>query len=142
MRPIEFIATIANGIIKPPMNLHHFLSANEGKQVRIVLSWSLKKRSIKQNAFWFGPVIQCVRDWLRDQGYNLDANETHEYLIRHVWKYTDVMMIEGVPFERRLSSTKLSTGEWERMIEITRQWAAERGFILPMPNEDSIKGEP
>lgn len=135
---IEFTATIDNGALVPPMHYKPFMKANAGKQARVSLSWNTKKRSLRQNSFWFGPVLSAVRNWMHEQGYNFSAEETHDYLVRHVWKHTEVVMVENTPYERRLSSTKLSTADWEKMIDITRLWASERGFIVPFPNEEGL----
>lgn len=135
MRSIEFVANIHNAHLVPPPQYTRFMKQQEGKQVRATISWNLKKRSQPQNRFYFGPVIQCVREWLNEQGYNFDATETHEFIVRHIWKYTEVTMIDGVPYEKRLSSTKLSTKDWEDNIEKVRQYGAEHGFFVPFPNE-------
>jgi hypothetical protein len=137
MRSVEFTATICCGVLVPPLQFTSFLRANDGKQARVVLSWHLKKRTTKQNRFWFGCCIPVIREWLLDQGINLDAEETHEFCVRHVWKHTEVVFVGDVPFERRLSSTKLSTKEWEERIEVSREYFGEKGLPLPYPNEAS-----
>lgn len=106
-----------------------------GKKIRLTIEEAGNTRTPPQNRFWFGVCIPVIRDWFYEQGYNFDATDVHEYMVRKVWKCTEVMFIEGEPYERRLSSTKLTTVEWEQRIDLSRAWCAEKGIILPFPNE-------
>jgi hypothetical protein len=107
-----------------------------GKVVTITIQEKEKLRSIKQNKFYWKMIIPAIRQYLFDNGINFDAEQAHEFVVRHVWKWTDAIeMPDGTMYETRLSSTKLPTKEWENRIEITRQYFAEKGLILPHPNE-------
>jgi hypothetical protein len=107
----------------------------DGKIVTMQIEEFKPKRSSNQNRFWFGVVIPLVRSWFLEHGYNFDAEEVHDYIVRRVWKHTEVVNLDDEPYERRLSSTKLEKPEWEKMVDLTRVWGAERGLQIPFPKE-------
>ncbi len=108
-----------------------------GKTIMITIEERKKQRTLKQNRFYFGPMIQAVRLWLLDKGMVFSAVDVHEYLWRNVLKETEiVVMPDGSTFERRLSSTNSTTKKWEERMDIIRAWAAQRDLQLPFPNED------
>ncbi len=108
-----------------------------GKRVRFTFEEAKKVRTLKQNRFYFGPMINAVRLWLLDNGAVFSAADVHEYLWRNVLKETEmVVMPDGSHFERRLSSKDSTTAQWEKRMDIIRAWGAERGLELPFPGED------
>jgi hypothetical protein len=109
----------------------------EGKRVTVSLAESKRTRTNNQNAFWWGVCIPIIRSWFAEHGYNFDAEEVHDWIVRRVWKQTEVILgPDGEPYERRLSSTKLSTVEWERAIDEVRRCGAEHGLVIPFPREE------
>lgn len=138
MKPLQFIAPVLHGKIpkETSLSIGGALTIFEGKRVVISVAESKRKRSNSQNAFWWGVCIPIIRSWFADHGYNFDAEEVHDWLVRRVWKFTEVVVMpDGEAFERRLSSTKLSTMEWESKIDLVRQWGAEHGLNIPFPHE-------
>lgn len=111
------------------------LQRMEGKKVEVTIAEYRKKRSNNENRFYFGVVLPMVKAYLMESGDNLDLEETHEFIVRHIWKHTKIIQRDGEVMEVRLSSTRLSTTEWEQMIELTRVWAAHHGFDIPYPQE-------
>lgn len=110
-----------------------------GKTVKITIEEKKRTRTVKQNRFYFGPMIQAVRLWLLDQGYVFSALDVHEYLWRNVLKETEIMVMpDGTTFERRLSSKDNDTKKWEIRMDIIRAWAAERNLELPFPREGEL----
>lgn len=112
-----------------------------GKVIKLSISESKKYRSNPQNRFWFGAMIPAIKEWFMEHGHNFSAEEIHEYMVKRVWKHTQIVLIENEPYERRLSSADLSTIEWEKYMDITRHWGAERGLILPFPHEHFERNE-
>lgn len=112
-----------------------------GKQVSVKIAPFVKKRSSPQNAFWWGVVIPIIRQMFLDAGNAVSAEETHKFLVLHVWKHTKVLQLpDGEIIEVPNTSTNLSTTKWEEKITITRAWASEFDVIIPVPNE--ITGVP
>lgn len=118
------------------VTLARSLPAFAGRKMRFTFEEAKKQRSIKQNRFYFGPMINAVRLWLLDNGSVFSASDVHEYLWRNVLKETEmVVMPDGSTFERRLSSKDSTPADWEKRMDILRAWGAERGLELPFPNE-------
>ena len=131
-------ALVKDGVISTSIRdlIAHCIARYDGKIITITVQEKEKLRSVKQNRFYFGAIIPAIRQWLFDNGINFDAEQAHEFVVRQVWKWTDTIeMPDGTVYETRLSSTKLPTKEWENRIEITRQYFADKGLILPFPNE-------
>lgn len=99
----------------------------------------VKQRSLSQNAYYWGVVVELVYQGLRDAGFDdvRDREDAHEILkgmfftkTLHSEKHDNLVQV--------CSTTKFSTAEFaERMDDITR-WAFEYlGITIPPPNSQS-----
>lgn len=138
----KFVSPVNDGklAVSVSVSIKNLLKMYDGKKVSIAITEHKKKRSVNQNAFYWGVLLPAVRLWLYEQGINFDAEETHEFVVRHIWKHTELINLDENLYERRLSSKNLNTMEWEQYMDLTRQWAAEKGFELPFPNEYLFAG--
>lgn len=136
MRGLEFIAEIKGGGIVPPLYVRSFLRHCEGKQARIILGWELKKRSLDQNAYWFGVLDKHVVPVFRDYGDSWTAFKVHEYIMEELG-YKEVLLDpQGKPFASRIHSSGFSTKQWEEFMERARALlATDHGIYVPLPNE-------
>lgn len=101
------------------------ISKLEGKQVELILRKQKKQRSIAENSYYWGVVIEILKDHC---GY--DAEEMHEAL---KFKFLRKGK-EGL--ETVVSTTKLSTAAFEDYLETIRIWASkELNCFIPLPNE-------
>jgi len=132
-----FKAFVDKGKIPDALRLHisDFIAGYDQKIIEITIKQHRKQRSLAQNKTWFGLYIPLIREWLLEHsGIHFTAEECHEYIVRHVWKHTEIIITpDGKPYERRLSSVKLTTGEWESLITITKAYFAGLGLVLPDP---------
>lgn len=134
----EFIATIENG--KIPRDVAEDIAAifrrMEGKRLVISIKEWKRRRSLKQNNFYFGVVIPLVCDLFRESGNDAHPETIHAYLKEHVGGMVSVILD---PHGKRTSvvgsSADLSTEGWEKYIEKIRAWAAGFGWIIPLPRE-------
>lgn len=132
-----FRVKVTGGRINDTLRQHiaDYVTKYDGKIIEITIKEYKKQRSRSQNAYWWKVVIPAVRLWFLDLGIVFDAEECHEFIVRNVWKYTSVIVMpDGAPYERRLSSTTLSVSEWEQYMMITKAYFAEKGLILPDPH--------
>lgn len=91
----------------------------------IDLKESKKKRSLMQNAYYWGVVLKILSD---HTGYNSD--ETHQEMAKMFLSYENA----GKTFVK--STTRLHTGEFEQYLEKIRQWAQVEMLVrIPLPNE-------
>lgn len=108
----------------------------EGKDVRITVEEIKRRRSDKQNRYYWGCLIPMVTEMFLDAGNTIDGEQVHEFLKEHVGALKDTISDpNGVIHTVVRSSTKLTTAEWENYMERIRAWAADFGLLIPTPNE-------
>jgi len=108
----------------------YFLMAKtfEGKKVQVEIRKAKRRRSIPQNNYYWGVVLQLLG---ADLGYS--SEEAHEAMVR--------MFLEVPNDDLEIPSTfrktsDLSTVEFEEYLEKIRRWAAEfRGLFIPDPQQ-------
>lgn len=93
------------------------------------------QRSLKQNNYYWGVVVPNVRAMFLDCGDVLDADEVHDYLKKHVMKLRRT--VNGPEGEKEIigSTKKLDTGPFEDQMHVVRAWAAQFGYMIPLPRE-------
>lgn len=128
----------AGGILSDSAELQFMaaISAHADKQIRITVERKRKKRSLNQNAYYWGIVIPLIRKVLEEYGNEVDDEETHSFLKEHVGKLTgSVVDSVGRRVAITKSSASLSTAEFENYLLRVTAWAAQEGIIIPSPNE-------
>ena len=141
---VEVVIHINN---RKVVNMKEFRDAfnqlKDGKH--LVTVKDMRKRSIPQNAYYWGVIVPMVRKGLYDAGFdevrtNDDAHEVlkHVHLRKHiVSKHTGEIITEIAG-----SSTTLSIPEFNDYIEAICKWASEYlGIIIPSPNEQIVEFE-
>jgi hypothetical protein len=107
-----------------------------GKRFIITLKEQKRKRSVNQNAYYWGVVVAAITQMFRDAGNYVDGEDVHEFLKLRVAKLSRMIVTPDGEVHKSLgSTTKLSTMEFEVYLERVRAWAAEYGCIIPLPNE-------
>ncbi len=130
MIPI-FKGKIEKGKIKPETTdkFAVYLAKLEGKPVEIVVRKQKSQRSLDQNSYYWGVVIEILRDHF---GY--ESEEMHEAL-----KFKFLRTHEGEALESVKSTAKLNTAEFEDYLERVRRWAiTEYNCFIPLPNEVEV----
>lgn len=108
----------------------------EDKTLVLSLKEQKRKRSLNQNAYYWGVVVEAVTQMFREHGNYVDAEEVHEFLKLRVGKLSRVIVTPDGEIVKSLGSTaKLSKLEFEAYLERVRAWAAEFGCVIPLPNE-------
>ena len=96
-----------------------------------------KRRSLNQNAYYWGCVLPPIVAMFREHGSNVDAEDVHAFLKDNVGKLKQVFVTpDGEVLSGPGSTAKLGTMEFEVYLEKVRAWAAEvLGIAIPLPNE-------
>lgn len=111
------------------------LAHHDGREICITIERPKKKRSLSQNAYYWGVVIPLCRQLLEEYGNDVDEEETHSFLKEHVGKLTS-SVIDGKGRKAiTKSSASLSTAEFEQYLLRVTAWAAQEGVMIPSPNE-------
>jgi len=135
---VELLAKVINGKLATEVirSLSTAISNLDGEIIKIVIEKAKKKRSVNQNSYYWGVIIQEVLLMFREAGNDVDAEEVHSYLKEHVGKLTKVVVDpEGNKESVLQSTTRLSTKEFEDYLERIRAWAAGFGIVIPLPKE-------
>jgi len=99
-----------------------------------------KKRSLPQNAFYWGVVCDMVKDGLRDAGYSevKTIEDAHEILKALFLKRKIVNQQTDEVIEIPGSTAKLTTVQFNEYIEEIQRWASEYlSITIPSPNEQA-----
>lgn len=98
-----------------------------GREIQLTIEPKRKGRSNSQNAYYHGVVLSILSDW---SGYT--AAEIHGALKAKFLSVFDAK--KNMQITR--STSDLSTVEYEAFLSDVRQWAAEQGQFIPLPNEE------
>lgn len=138
MEKLELNASVNdNGevIIHNRRLMYDWAQKNIGKKLKIVIARAGSKRSLPQNAYYWGVVVEEVRLGLLNLGHQLTKDETHYWL---KFKFNPIWIPnehgEGEPIAG--TTTTLTKTGFAEYIDKIIQWAAEYLSIqIPLPNE-------
>jgi hypothetical protein len=115
-------------------NFEAQLAKLEGKAVEVVIRPVEAKRSANQNAYYWGVVIKILQEDTQHEDTKTDKKRIHDalrgmFLSRKDWLGKEIV----------LSTTELSTAEFEEYLSKIRRWAEiALGSRIPLPNEVEI----
>lgn len=134
---MKIFARINNGHLPDAAELQLIaeLAHHDGKDICITVERKRKKRSLSQNAYYWGVVIPICRKILEEYGNEVDDEETHSFLKEHVGKLTGSVVDGKGRRAITKSSASLSTAEFEQYIMRVTVWAATENVIIPAPND-------
>lgn len=117
------------------------MSMFAGKRLRIAIRPVKKTRSIKQNRYYWGCVLNFVLQGLWDAGYpkhEVDIDTVHEFLKSKFLKKDLVSEDTGEVINVTRDTKGLSTSEFMDYIADIQQWAAEfLSIVIPDPEQQS-----
>jgi len=126
MKPL-FRGIVKQGKIKldAPDKYLVYLSGLEGKRIELTLEKERHARTLSQNAYYWGVVIEILRNYF---GY--ESDEMHEAMkFKFLKKHEDVLVTVG-------STTKLNTIEFGEYLDRIMEWAvSEYQIYIPSPGE-------
>jgi hypothetical protein len=139
MQKIELTGHIDdNGVltIHNKIALKEWAAQNPGRNVRIKFEKRGSKRSLPQNAYYHGVVVQMVQQGLRDIGYSLSHDETH-FFLKQKFNPVQIPGNGGLMIEVPGTTTQLNKIEFSEYIERIAQWAVEYlNVVIPPANAD------
>lgn len=129
---------VTNGLLKLN-NKNEFVKdiANfEGKEIVITIEIKTKKRSLKQNKYYWGVVVPLVKEGMIGVGYRMTKETTHEYLISN---FNIIELVNEHSGEILKSIGRTSEMNTKEMIDyfakITLWSVTYLGVEIPEPNE-------
>lgn len=136
----EFLIYKKDGVIANQAQVEWTLNSLEDGRYRVAIS-AYKKRSLPQNKYYWAAMLPMVVEGLRHIGYSevKTVDDAHEvvkvlFLKRKIYNENT-----GEEIEVPGSTAKLTTTEFNLLIDQVIQWAAEYlGLQIPLPNEPLI----
>lgn len=108
----------------------------EGKRIEMVIKKVQKKRSLNQNAYYWGVPVKMLAEKYAG-GTKEDIDSVHDFLGTEFLTVTKTVM--GREFKVVRSTSRLSTVEFEKYCARIRMWASVAlDFYIPEPNEVEI----
>ena len=128
-----FIGDVKDGklVVRNPQGFKKWVATLEGKIVQLVVRPKRKNRTLPQNAYYWGVVIEVLRNSEPFRGYTPDM--VHEHL---KWRF---LQRRDLPFETVGSTAALSTSEMGEYMENIKMWAAsDLEIFIPDPNQVDV----
>lgn len=139
IKPLRLICPITDGKIDthPRKQIAEYIANCGMDAVQITLGAFKNTRSAKQNRYYFGYVVEPLREILEEAGQSMSTTGVHEALAKEVGMLQRVGFdFKGQPFVYTQSTTELTTVEFENYMEKCRAFAAEQyKLVIPLPNE-------
>lgn len=143
MGAVEFTAKIEDGKVSPLHTSIVCLLERFGDDVVLVsVAKPSKKRSDRQNRYYWGVVVKIVRDFVQNtQGEKVSPDEIHAFHLNSVLGVKPitrkVLGKEFIMFENRKTSD-MNTQEFTEFIEVIRNYWEERGVEIPDPLGENL----
>ena len=107
-----------------------------GKDIELTIQRKRKRRSLMQNAYYFGVVLPIVCKGLQDAGYKVSKESTHEFLKATFFKQELVNETTGEILQTVGSTAQMTTVQMMEYFEDITRWAVEfLNVQIPLPGE-------
>lgn len=135
------ISLVTNGKLNKVASaeISSILNQFEGKRIELIIKKARSKRSDNQNRYYWGCVVKIVRQGLKDLGYILSSEETHDFLKDKFLDYELMSNNHGEEIGKIYkSTTELTKTEFGEYIEQIQIFAAEiLNVTIPDPNQQT-----
>lgn len=120
------------------------LEQYSSQEVTIIIERRVRKRSLKQNNYYWAVVIPLTLSGMIDAGWDIDREGVHDFLRSNfaydmiVDKDTGEIMTgpDDKPLIQVFRTSKMTTIEFNAFIEKIQMWAVEYLNVnIPSPNE-------
>lgn len=135
----EFSGHVTGGRLDPAVALlvGNAVRRFDGNKVLLTLREWTRKRSIAQNAYWFGVLEKYAVPAFRETGHPWSQFTIHEYVMNELGYQEVLVAPDGKLFVSRMHSSDFDTRKWEVFMEEGRAFLAVRhGVHLPLPHEE------
>lgn len=115
-------------VLDEPQKYLVHLSGLNGKKIELILRRARSQRSLQQNRFYWGVVVEILAD-----AFGYTPEEMHEAL---KFKFLRIHNEKGQDLDSVKSTTKLDTKEFTDYVDTILRWAVtEYGIYIPDPGQ-------
>lgn len=126
---ISLYSRVVDGRLEKKISqtLNDNLNLLNGKIAKITIEESKVRRSLRQNAYYWGVVIPCIINEINSYGNDFNAEEMHIFIKNNIIKdmRETVVMPDGTIYEKIRSTRKLTKVEFSDYIEKLKKWALD-----------------
>ena len=125
------VSSTGSAAVDDSKRLAATLAKLAGKRIEVVIRKPKSKRSVQQNAWWWGIAVPMIAEAL---GYDRhEHDQVHYALVSKCFGVRHDPKLGEVPNKR---SSKLTIAEFAELMEWSVRVAAQEwGVLLPLPNE-------
>lgn len=112
------------------------LESFNDKEITLTVEKKKNSRSILQNNYYWAVCVPMVREGLKQTGWKLSKEETHEFL-KYKFLFKEIVNEDTGELKKiKLGSSELTTTQFMEYIADIQQFGAEDLSIsIPLPNE-------
>ena len=123
---------------------HYFVKSMlmqyEDKEIEVTIKKAKKRRSDKQNRWYWGVAIKTIQEeLLRIEGEPYEKEDIHHYILSEIVKAkfrTKEVMGKVITYAETKSTSAMSTKDFDLFKFKLQVHFANRGIDVPDPNED------
>lgn len=109
---------------------------------RISIVKHRRRRTDRQNRYYWPVFVKSFGDFLREQGENVTDDQAHEMLKHKFLRQTWIDGRTGEALDYTRSTTALDVAEFNQYLDSVALWLADMfGIIVPSPDEYHEKEE-
>jgi hypothetical protein len=135
---MKFFGSVKDGklILSQKEALNQWVNSLDEKSVSIEIKEVGTRRSVQQNAYWWGVAIPYLQRGLTDLGWDLTAEEVH-YFIKDKFLKKQIVNNQTGEMTSMVGDTRtLSKKDFGEFLERVQRFAATTlSVIIPDPNE-------
>lgn len=110
-----------------------------GKHIYITFEQNNGKRSLRQNRYWWGVVIETMRRHYDDLGVMLTPDQVNEVVCHHIGHEEAFTDPHGIRHVIRKSTSNQSKEQFGELMEKVWAWAAvDLGVYIPPPEDKDL----
>jgi hypothetical protein len=137
-RPVTFLGAVHDGRLHLNTDFNrarfnHHLKSLEGQRIAVTVERQGRKRSLKQNNYYWVAVVPAIADFLRTHTPDATEEDAHE-LLKREFNPRHIKTAKGT-FKIGASTTKMTTNDFTEYVMRIQQWADENGVFIPNPQE-------
>jgi len=139
LKKITVISEVRGGKLTRNRNLiSDIIQSREGKDIEITFSSPTKKRSIKQNSYYWSVIVPIWQKALKESQGEIFNNEEVNYFLKYNFNGDDIINEDtGEALKFAKSSTANTTNDQEEFHKRCRDVAYDMfNIVIPLPNED------
>jgi hypothetical protein len=135
-----FISQVKDGKCHNGESIRRMIAKYEGQKVKITIEKYRKRRTLSQNNYYWGVLIEYAVSAARAEDPTITPKEMHQILKQECGIITkEIVIVNARQFivDKEGTTTDKTTTEFSAYVERCRQWIfVNLKVVVPLPNEE------